>query len=345
MIKIDDELHDLLHRSVEKPEPIELTSAKIDLNAALKIGSETALVIDSDAALFELLSRKGSRRRPDPDRPGRFLWDDPAQTEPILLAAEQWQTIVDFLDVLTDPQIDEPESSGPPEDEATPLKLSQLIPLTDAQWQPIKDSLAAIGIKADQLTCTSIQDEPLLRDALPWIAAGARLTKQAPTPKQAAAELQNTLKIAAVLLERLGDPSNYNWRFPRLRQMVSRESQALAGLLPPLKGFIAKLEHRFKTLVALEAALGSHSSRNARKAHSDFCRELTRLWLGFNPNAGKFKRRHLQRFLFACSKPFFPEVTDPKIAAFVVTQGSQPMLTVMIAAFVDHHSQDQQTNT
>jgi hypothetical protein len=261
--------------------------------------------IDSDAALFRLL-RNPSRRRPD-YRPGRFRWGDHTrETELITLAPEQWQTILGVFDVLTSD-----ESSEPPQDDMTTTK--QLTVLSDAQWQPIKSSLAAVGINADRLTLPRIQGEPLLRKALPWIADGVRLAKQAPTPKQAAAELQKTRKMATALLERLSEPSNYNWFFPRMHRMAFPESLAIAEILPPLKGLIAELDHRRKTLAALQ----SPRSKNARTVHNEFCRELTRLWLELNPNTGKLNRRHLQRFLFACSKPFFPEVADTTIAAFV----------------------------
>jgi hypothetical protein len=262
--------------------------------------------IDSDAALFGLL-RKPSRRRPNPDRPGHFLWGDhTTETELITLAPEQWQTILDVFDVLTSD-----ESSEPPQDETTTPK--QLTVLSDAQWQPIKSSLAAVGINADRLTLPRMQGEPLLRKALPWIADGVRLAKQGPTPKQAATELQKTQKMATALLERLSDPRNYNWFFPGMRRMAFPESLAIAELLPPLKGLIAELEHRLKTLAAIQ----SPQTKNACAVHNEFCRELERLWREFNPNTGKLNRRHLQRFLFACSEPFFLEVADTTIAAFV----------------------------
>jgi hypothetical protein len=109
--------------------------------------------------------------------------------------------------------------------------------LTDAEWQPIKDILAAVGKDADQLTEPMIKGNPLLRKALPLIASDhvldARLKKQAPTLKQAVAELQETLKITTGLLERLSDPSNYDWLNPLFRQMFFKESQARDELLIP----------------------------------------------------------------------------------------------------------------
>jgi hypothetical protein len=193
--------------------------------------------------------------------------------------------------------------------------------LTDAEWQLIKDSLAAVDKDADQLTVPMIKGEPLLRNALPLIADAhvldARLEKQAPTLKQAAAELRDTLKIATDLLERLGDSSNYDWLNTRFRQMLFGDPQARAELLVPLKGFIAELEKRLEALAGFERGFGSPRRMNARKVQNQFWRELTCLWQWFAPNAGRFKRRHLQRFLFACSKPFFPDVTDSKIAAFL----------------------------
>ena len=48
--------------------------------------------------------------------------------------------------------------------------LPELVALKDAQWQLVKDSLAAVGKDADQLTAPTIKGEPLLRKALPWIA-------------------------------------------------------------------------------------------------------------------------------------------------------------------------------
>jgi hypothetical protein len=206
--------------------------------------------------------------------------------------------------------------------------VPELMALKDAQWQPIKDSLAGVGKDADQLTAPTIKGEPLLRKALPWIAneyvLEARLKKQAPTLKQAAAELQATLKTATALLERLSDPSNHDWLVPDFRIMLFDESKAHAELLTPLKEFIAVLDYRLEVLACLSVALDNPSKTNARKVHNRFWRELTYLWQSFDPDAGRLKRRHLQRFLFACSKPFFPGVTDPQIASFVDHYYSRP---------------------
>jgi hypothetical protein len=160
-----------------------------------------------------------------------------------------------------------------------------------------------------------------LRNALPWIAKACildtRRQKRALSPKQAAAEAQKTQTIAALLLERLIDPSNYSWLFRSSREMRFPESQPLPELRALLKWVIAALEHRCEALVALEPALGSRRNKNARKVQSRFWEELTLLWLRFKPNFGRLKRRHLRRFLFVCSKPFFRDVTDAKIAAYI----------------------------
>jgi hypothetical protein len=193
--------------------------------------------------------------------------------------------------------------------------------LTDVEWQLIKDSLARVGKDADQLTVPTIKGEPLLRKALPLIADAhvldARLEKQAPTLKQAAAELKKTQKIATELLERLSDRSNYDFLITRFRQMFFEDPKSRAELLIPLKGFIAELEKRLEAMAGYEMGIGSPRRTNARKVRNQFWNELTYLWQSFDPKAGRFKRRHLQRFLFACSKPFFLDVTDSKIAAFL----------------------------
>jgi hypothetical protein len=192
--------------------------------------------------------------------------------------------------------------------------------LTDAEWQLIKNSLAAVGKDADQLTLPMFKGKPLLRTALPIIAEEhvlvARWVKQAPMVKQTAAQMQETLRIATGLLERLTERSNYDWVIPRFRQMCIEASQAPPELLVQLKDFIAGLEGALEVMAVIEP-FDSRRRKNALKVHTEFWRGLTYLWKSFEPNAGRSKRRHLQRFLFDCSKPFFPDVTESKIAAFV----------------------------
>ena len=137
------------------------------------------------------------------------------------------------------------------------------------------------------------------------ICSPGALKKRAPTLKQAAREPQTTLKTATALLEQLRDPGNYNWLLPDFRQMLFEKSPAHAELLTPLKEFIAELDHRLEVLACLSVA-SDPSNTNACKVHNGFWRELTYLWGWFDPNAGKLKRRHLQRYLVCLFETLFP---------------------------------------
>jgi hypothetical protein len=273
----------------------------------------------SQNALWELHEAWG-----DPDALRKIHEALRNSAQPPELTESRFEELMELYDVTG--KVYDKRKSGGSQFQNEPLP--ELMALTDAQWQPIKDSLAAVGKDADQLTVPTIKGEPLLRKALPWIAneyvLEARLKKQAPTLKQTAAELQETLKTATDLLERISDPANYNWFNPKFRNILFEESQAHAELLTPLKEFIAELDYRLEVLACLSVAFGNSSSMNACKVHNRFWRELTYLWQSLDPDAGNLKRRHLQRFLFACSKPHFPGVTDKQIVAFVDHSYSRP---------------------
>jgi hypothetical protein len=62
----------------------------------------------------------------------------------------------------------------------------------------------------------------------------------------------------------------------------------------------------------------SHRGKHTRKAVTELWRGLTEeVWLRLEPRGGRARRRHLQRFLLACSVPFFTQATDKTVAAFV----------------------------
>lgn len=182
--------------------------------------------------------------------------------------------------------------------------------LTDAEWQSIKHSLAAVGI----------EDAPL-RDQLQWMAASgkraSRRLKDFPTPHQGAAQLKKTVDK---LLEavKLLEPDRCD--YPLLDVELFSDMQAMRR---ELMEFVPKLEGHRHILMDM----GSSRGKRTRKASNEFMRKLTAMWIWLDPRAGNFKRKHLQRFLFACSNPFFPDVTDETVEAFI-----------------DHHFEHQQKN-
>jgi hypothetical protein len=183
---------------------------------------------------------------------------------------------------------------------------------SDEQWKAIKISLADAGIDADSFKRRRLE-------VVGWFYLEARSSE---TPKQYAAKMRkrrDVFKVAhAMLIDDDGD--HFYWqsyyegeddghdRFGgacRLARRAARE--ALAELIPYIQKRINQLK-----------AMKGGSKNNARKRHVSFWYELTHLWHEFVPNAACQPRKHLLRFLFACSLPVFPEATnDKKLTAFI----------------------------
>jgi hypothetical protein len=69
---------------------------------------------------------------------------------------------------------------------------------------------------------------------------------------------------------------------------------------------IAELRERIANL----QAMGTRSAGNARLVHDQYWRALTRLWVGVTEGN---RRKHLIRFLHACSQPLFPQMTEQEL--------------------------------
>jgi hypothetical protein len=73
---------------------------------------------------------------------------------------------------------------------------------------------------------------------------------------------------------------------------------------------IAELRERIANL----QAMGTRSAGNARLVHDEYWRALTRLWVGITEGkVSKHRRKHLSRFLHACSQPLFPQMTEQEL--------------------------------
>jgi hypothetical protein len=168
---------------------------------------------------------------------------------------------------------------------------------TEAQWQAIRASLAAVGVDLDATKA--------LRDALQEMAwyYSARSRLEWPlTPKQQAAELE---KYLAALKGAL-DVSVAGYHVDAAHADATRTV---------LTDSIAGWQRRLDELMAM----GSRSNESARKLHTEYWIELTRLWQEFTAGASRRRPKNLSQFLFACSAPLFPEATkrEKAISAFV----------------------------
>jgi hypothetical protein len=180
---------------------------------------------------------------------------------------------------------------------------------SDEQWQAVKTSLADAGVN----------DYSSMRrrlEVVGWFFLEARSPK---TPKQYAGKMSKRRDVFKVALAMLADDDDFDWElyyedededwigFSRRCAQRERASKELTEL-------IAWIQKRINQL----KAMGSSSKHNAGKLHVSFWYELTHLWHEFVPNAACQPRKHLLRFLFACSKPVFPEATDDtKLIAFI----------------------------
>jgi hypothetical protein len=196
-----------------------------------------------------------------------------------------------------------------PLDTHNPIHAIRDIVITDAQWRSIKESLNGIGIDADQVTLHMLNGDIPLRDALPYAAWTCALTKSKPhnpTPSEQADDLKGMINRLRETLEQL-EPRRLYCRYCSLYKPVPLEParRELAKLT-------ADLEQRRQALMA-----ESHRGKHTLKPVTNFWRGLTEeVWLR-QPQPGHARRRHLQRFLLACSEPFFPNVTNKTVAAFV----------------------------
>jgi hypothetical protein len=180
------------------------------------------------------------------------------------------------------------------------------------QWQAIKADLAAVDIDIDAKLPPSYDRPPWLpaelsvRAAIQMIAwyYGARyISKKLPTPKQQAARLTKTLASYTEALDRTKTGGG---------DFLASQFQRQLALQGALSVEIAELEVRIARLNRGPSA----SASNAKTIRGDYWRDQTRVWLACRAS-GKFRRKHLLRFLCHCSEPIFGDVTETSIAAFI----------------------------
>jgi hypothetical protein len=205
-----------------------------------------------------------------------------------------------------------------PEDEGPVPSLDELA-LSDAQWKSIKDSLAAVGRDAEQVmvqTRLGMGKWPLW-EALPIIMRSCSLDwllrKHLPSPIDVAEKINTTRAAVAALLDMLKDPASYNGSDPATHNFMLPRPESLDSARMALATLLTELDDRHKALTER----GNRRGKNTRRARNEFWRELTEVWLALDVDTDRYWRRHLQRFLFECSKPFFPDVSDGKIDAFI----------------------------
>jgi hypothetical protein len=199
---------------------------------------------------------------------------------------------------------------------------------TEAQWRLIESSLAFPEMRIDPdaemvgglFRVWGQQPRPL-REALSEVAHYAALARggKQPTPKQCAEELRETLAAverAFAALDHTDDFGGHidaHLEFPPSDEFSLRCERDRA-LQAAMTQKIAELKERIDQL----EAMGTRSTDGRRSAHNDYWRALTRLWLGITEGkVSKHRRRHLCRFLHACSQPIFPETTQAMLDSFV----------------------------
>ena len=198
-----------------------------------------------------------------------------------------------------------------------------------AQWQQIKDDLAAFGIDLDTARLPPMRDEPwwptdsTLRGAIQDIAGYygtlMRLDYKPPTALERAAEHQATLDALATafaLVEHSDLADDFTWtgmraRFDHTWTGMRARMQRRDILRDVGRQEIADLEKRIAALTAK----GKASGDSAKTRRNDYWREQTRLWLALTAHVSSRDRRaHLRRYLIHCSASLFADaMTEPEL--------------------------------
>ena len=190
---------------------------------------------------------------------------------------------------------------------------------TDAQWQRIDKSLAAIDIDLVNLTVGG----PFSPDKQWWLSPFWRRPLYAAleemawsykrqsrgqrvTPLQEAERLKSALETFQSARESLNDYPHAIAEKLVADSAINRAEAALTEL-------IDRGQRRLPELIAM----GSASNKNAKKVQNLYWLELMRLWQAIATPTTKHKHKHLSEFLFACSEPIFPDTTHSAITAFV----------------------------
>jgi hypothetical protein len=198
----------------------------------------------------------------------------------------------------------------------------------DGEWDEIKKSLRNVGVDGDAVRIkTPFCSDPIvpLRVGLAHIAiycdfpSHPRELRKRPTPSQLAEKQGRTIDRCKELIAWLDlvdntnrfdlDSHNLRWplQFPHLADSTLRIRAALRTFVDELLRCHAELMR-----------MGTSRGKKNRTPHNQFWKELTRVWRAGIGKDFKWRNNHLESFLIACSKSFFPgKKMDEAIKAFV----------------------------
>jgi hypothetical protein len=164
---------------------------------------------------------------------------------------------------------------------------------TEVQWQAVKNSLTAVNpyLDADVLR-GSVEDRAYL---FVMVCEARPLTSKQATKEWR--ERVTALEQAFALL----DPKRGYPGLPADRRDLAakiKRRRALRG------GLLREIAEHMELIAKLEA-VGSSSKNNARTVLRGYWETLLELWLPV-ATVSKNRRKHLQTFLCACSRPLLP---------------------------------------
>jgi hypothetical protein len=194
---------------------------------------------------------------------------------------------------------------------------------TDAQWQRIDKSLAAIGVDLGNVTVggpfspgeqwwlSPFWPRPLYAalEEMAWYF-GRQSQGQRVTPLQQAERLKSALKTFESARNSLED-------FCRTVPNAIMEKAFADSTISRAKVALTDLIGRGWQHHAVLMDMGPATNKNAKKLHNLYWLELMRLWQAIAPATTKNKHKHLSEFLFACSQSLFPDTKHSTITAFV----------------------------
>jgi hypothetical protein len=158
-----------------------------------------------------------------------------------------------------------------------------------AQWTKISETIAPLGVNADDVMVDDIR----LRDVLEDLARFYGGRTKPPTPKQRAHRLGVVL----------GEIETLRGKLDTLR-LLSHETHAA-------KQALTDLADRLRSKRDMLTARGSAAKHNRRQDfRNDFVIDLVALWPKI---ARRPLRKHRLRFVYACTAPVFPGTTDSAI--------------------------------
>jgi hypothetical protein len=194
--------------------------------------------------------------------------------------------------------------------------------ISDAQWEGIARSLAAVGVNANavKVGCRfvpgvrqwSINDPGAprrpLRAVLEEMAYCYILSEyyKPPTTKQRADQFEKARIAVETARDLLRDAT---WVFPHY---PDRDLSVDRGKDDALEHLLTWKEADLRGRIDKLSAGGGSSMRNAMTRYSEYWRGLTLLWLAIT-KIDRYRRKHLRRFLFACSEPLFSKMTSSEL--------------------------------